>query len=307
MGFNYFNIQPIAGRIGAEIVGIDLSQNPSDDLIAEIRKALIQYKVIFFRQQTLDEKGHIAFARRFGELTKAHPTVPGYLTDYPEIFDLDYRRHHAYTDLWHTDVTFVERPPLGSILRAVIIPQYGGDTMWANTVTAYEDLPTHLKALAEHLWVVHTNHSDYAASTVEISQSKRDYAKVFQSTIYEAIHPAVRVHPESSERSLVLGSFARRIKGLSSEDSFDTLKLLQSYVTRPENTVRWRWQVGDIAFWDNRSTQHYAIADYGDRPRRVQRITIVGDVPVSIDGQRGGVVTGDVSDYIPVSQKKDSA
>ena len=104
----------------------------------------------------------------------------------------------------------------------------------------------------------------------------------------------------------MLGSFARRIKGLSSEDSFDTLKLLQSYVTRPENTVRWRWQVGDIAFWDNRSTQHYAIADYGDRPRRVQRITISGDVPVSLDGQRGGVVMGDISDYVPVSQEKDT-
>jgi taurine dioxygenase len=134
---------------------------------------------------------------------------------------------------------------------------------------------------------------------VDIAQSAREYAKIFQATIYETIHPAVRVHPESGERSLLLGGFARRIKGLSSADSFDTLRLLQSYVTRLENTVRWRWQVGDVAFWDNRSTQHYAIADYGNQPRRVQRVTIAGDIPVSIDGQRGEVVQGNSSDYIP--------
>jgi taurine dioxygenase len=292
-------IQPVAGRIEAEIVGIDLNTGLSDSVIREIRQALIQYKVIFFRQQTLDEKGQAAFAGRFGQLTTAHPTVPAHASEHPEVFDLDYSRNTPYTDHWHTDVTFVDRPPLGSVLRAVVIPPYGGDTVWANTVTAYQDLPSHLKALADNLWVVHTNDSDYAASTVDIAQSAREYAKIFQATIYETIHPAVRVHPESGERSLLLGGFARRIKGLSSADSFDTLRLLQSYVTRLENTVRWQWQVGDVAFWDNRSTQHYAIADYGNQPRRVQRVTIAGDIPVSIDGQRGEVVQGNSSDYIP--------
>ena len=299
MSAENFDIQPLAGRIGAEIVGVNLSSDLSDSLVSEIRKALIHYKVIFFRNQTLDEKGHVAFARRFGQVTTAHPTVPAHFPEHPEVFDLDYGRYQAYTDHWHTDVTFVDRPPLGAVLRAVVIPPYGGDTVWANTVTAYQDLPQHLKALADKLWVVHTNDSDYAASTVDVSQSSREYAKVFQSAIYETIHPAVRVHPESGERSLLLGEFARRIKGFSSFDSFETLQLLQSYVTRLENTVRWRWQVGDIAFWDNRSTQHYAIADYGNQPRRVQRVTIAGDVPVSIDGQRGEVVKGDSSDYIP--------
>jgi taurine dioxygenase len=292
-------IQPVAGRIGVEIVGLDLNTDLSDGIISEIRQALIQYKVIFFRQQTLDEKSQVAFAGRFGQLTTAHPTVPAQAVEHPEVFDLDYSRNTPYTDHWHTDVTFVDRPPLGSVLRAVVIPPYGGDTVWANTVTAYQDLPPHLKALVDNLWVVHTNDSDYAASTVDIAQSARDYAKIFQATIHETIHPAVRVHPESGERSLLLGGFARRIKGLSSADSFDTLRLLQSYVTRLENTVRWRWQVGDVAFWDNRSTQHYAIADYGNQPRRVQRVTIAGDIPVSIDGQRGEVVQGNSSDYIP--------
>jgi taurine dioxygenase len=299
MSSENFDIQPIAGRIGAEIGGVDLSSDLSDQLISEIRQALIKYKVIFFRRQNLDEKGQVAFASRFGPLTTAHPTVSAKIAEHPEVFDLDYSRNTPYTDHWHTDVTFVDRPPLGSVLRAVVIPPYGGDTVWANTVAAYEDLPTHLKALADQLWVVHTNDSDYAASTVDVSDSIRNYAKEFQATIYETIHPAVRVHPESGERSLLLGEFARHIKGFSVLDSYDTLRLLQSYVTRLENTVRWRWQVGDIAFWDNRSTQHYAIADYGNQPRRVQRVTIAGDIPVSIGGKWGEVVRGNSSGYIP--------
>jgi len=299
MSFNNFIIQPVAGRIGAEIIGIDLNQALSDDIIALIRQALIRYRVVFFRGQTLDERGHVLFARCFGQLTIAHPTVPAFSPTYPEIFDLDYGQQFAYTDHWHTDVTFVERPPLGSILRALVIPTFGGDTVWANTVAAYDDLPSYLKALAEQLWVVHTNGSDYAASTVDVSSSTREYAQVFQSTVYETIHPAVQVHPESGERSLLLGGFAQRIKGLSTADSFHTLQLLQSYVTRLENTVRWRWQVGDVAFWDNRSTQHYAIADYGDRPRRVQRVTIAGGIPVNIHGQKGEVIRGDSGFYSP--------
>lgn len=297
MSLEHFEIYPLAGRIGAEIVGVNLSAELSDRLIQSIREALIRYKVIFFRNQTVDAASHVAFARRFGELTIAHPTVQGRVAEHPEVFDLNYAQRRAHTDQWHTDVTFVERPPLGSILRAVQVPAYGGDTVWANTATAYEDLPAHLKALAEQLWVVHSNRSDYNAATVNISDSARAYAQEFQSTIYETIHPAVRVHPESGERSLLLGGFARRIRGLTAADSFDTLHLLQSYVTRLENTVRWHWQVGDIAFWDNRSTQHYAIADYGDQPRRVQRVTIAGDIPLSIQGERGEVVQGDASRY----------
>jgi len=297
MSSEHFEIQPVAGRIGAEIVGVDLSAQLSDHVIQSIREALIHYKVIFFRHQTLNETGHVAFARRFGELTIAHPTVPGRVAEHPEVFELNYDQRKAHTDHWHTDVTFVERPPLGSILRAVVVPPYGGDTVWANTAAAYQDLPPHLKVLAEQLWVVHSNGSDYAAATVDISDSAREYAREFQSTIYETLHPAVRVHPESGERSLLLGGFARRIKGLTAADSFDTLRVLQSYVTRLENTVRWRWQVGDVAFWDNRSTQHYAIADYGNQPRRVQRITIAGDVPLSIDGNRGEGLQGDSSRY----------
>lgn len=292
----HLEIKPIAGRIGAKILGIDLSENLSDAIISEIRHALIQYKVIFFRNQSLDANAQVAFARRFGEITTAHPTVPS-LAGHPEVLDLDYGKTAARANNWHTDVTFVDRPPLGSILRALEIPPYGGDTIWANSVAAYQDLPTHLRNLADELWAVHSNAYDYAEAAVNLSEELKAYRKVFTSTVYETLHPLVRVHPESGERGLFIGGFVRQIRGLSTTESDDIIRLLQSYVTRPENTVRWRWKVGDVAFWDNRATQHYAVADYGNQPRRVQRVTIVGDIPVGIDGKQSQAIKGDASAY----------
>ncbi|EFA69033.1 taurine dioxygenase [Cylindrospermopsis raciborskii S07] len=303
MTYQHLKIKPIAGRIGAKILEIDLKQNLQDEVINEIRRALVQYKVIFFREQNLTAQEQIAFARRFGQITTAHPTVPS-LVGSPEILDLDYGRTAARANNWHTDVTFVDRPPLGSVLRALEIPPYGGDTIWANSVTAYQDLPDHLRKLADELWAVHSNAYDYAEAAVNLSEEIRAYREIFTSTVYESLHPVVRVHPESGERGLFIGGFVRQIRGLSSTESDHIIGLLQSYVTRPENTVRWRWKVGDVAFWDNRATQHYAMADYGNQPRRVQRVTIVGDAPVSINGQKSQSVKGDASVYnkrIPVA------
>ena len=296
MSAKNFDIQPVAGRIGAEIMGVDLSTNLSNDTIDEIRKALVQYKVIFFRRQQLDADGQVAFARRFGEVTTAHPTLPP-LAERPEILDLDYGRTATRANQWHTDVTFVDRPPLGSILRAIQIPPVGGDTLWANSVTAYQDLPLHLQSFADQLWAVHSNAYDYAEAAVSLSDDTKAYHKIFTSTVYETLHPVVRVHPETGERGLLIGGFVQQLRGLSTTESNDLLRLLQSYVTRPENTVRWRWQVGDVAFWDNRATQHYAIYDYDGQPRRVQRVTIDGDLPVGIDGSRSKAIKGKSSAY----------
>ncbi|HEY9624529.1 MAG TPA: TauD/TfdA family dioxygenase [Crinalium sp.] len=292
----HFEIHPVAGRIGAELVGVDLSASLSDEVISDIRKALVQYKVIFFRRQQLDASGQVAFAKRFGEVTTAHPTVPS-LEEHPEILDLDYGRNTSRANHWHTDVTFVDRPPLGSVLRAIEIPPYGGDTIWANSVTAYQDLPVPLRNLANELWAVHSNAYDYVTGVVDLSAEFKAYRQIFESTVYETLHPVVRVHPESGERGLFIGDFVRRIRGLSQTESDDILRLLQAYVTRPENTVRWRWQPGDVAFWDNRATQHYAIDDYGKQPRRVQRVTIVGDLPVSIEGKTSEAIKGDAAAY----------
>lgn len=291
-----FDIQPVAGRIGAEIIGLDLRQNLSDQTISRIRQTLVKYKVIFFRGQQFDAGGQIAFARRFGAITAAHPTVPS-LPNHPEILDLDYGRRANRANHWHTDVTFVDRPPLGSILRAVEIPPVGGDTVWANTVAAYQDLPAPLRNLADQLWAVHSNAYDYAEAAVDLPEQLKAFHQMFASTVYETLHPVVRIHPESGERGLFIGGFVRQLQGLSTTESTDIIRLLQSYITRPENTVRWRWQEGDVAFWDNRATQHYAIDDFGSQPRRVQRVTIVGDLPTSIDGRTSKAVKGNSAAY----------
>ena len=217
----------------------------------------------------------------------------------PAVLDLDYSRTSGRANNWHTDVTFVQHPPLGSILRAVTIPPYGGDTVWANTVRARDNLPAELRELADRLWAVHSNAYDYVsdARRGDETDDARKRREVFTSTEYVTEHPVVRVHPETGEKALVLGGFVRRFVGWTGEDSRELLRLLQRHVTELENTVRWRWALGDVAFWDNRATQHYAVADYGDQARRVQRITLVGDVPVAVDGGRSRAVTGDDSGY----------
>jgi alpha-ketoglutarate-dependent sulfate ester dioxygenase len=299
MSSSNFDVLQLAGRIGAEIVGLDLSAPFADGVIADVRKALVRHKVIFFRDQKLDADAHVAFARRFGPLTTAHPTVPA-LQNNAHILDLDYGRSAARANVWHTDVTFVERPPFGSVLRALVIPPYGGDTLWSNTAAAYQDLPAPLRALADQLTAVHSNAYDYAV-TSQLPEDVKAYRAVFESTVYETVHPLVHVHPESGERALLIGGFVRQIRDLSVTESADLLRSLQAHVTRPENTVRWRWRVGDVAFWDNRATQHYAIADYGMQPRHVQRVTIAGDVPVSISGQKSRALKGDASKYSPLA------
>ncbi|MGH3927998.1 MAG: TauD/TfdA dioxygenase family protein, partial [Pseudonocardiaceae bacterium] len=181
-----------------------------------------------------------------------------------------------------------------AVLRAVTVPPWGGDTLWADTAYAYAQLPADLRALADTLWTVHTNILDQSwTATVQRNEKHARFQQVFTRIKYEAIHPTVRVHPETGERTLLLCSFAKRSAQLSATALADLYLRLQSYITVPENTVRWRWAPGDVAFWDNRATQHYALYDYGDQPRHMQRVTIAGDVPVSVDGRRSEALCGD--------------
>jgi taurine dioxygenase len=284
-----FQVRPIGGRIGAEVRGVTLSADLDDDAIAEINKALLEHKVLFFRGQShLDDATQEAFAARFGE-TVAHPTVPS-LASGSRLLELD-SKHGTRANSWHTDVTFVDAYPKISILRGVVIPPAGGDTVWANTAAAYANLPEPLRDLADKLWALHSNAYDYAATRqVADTESEREYRKQFTSTLYETEHPVVRVHPETGERTLVLGHFVQRFLGLSQRDSERLKELFHDHVTRLENTVRWRWTQGDVAIWDNRATQHYAVADYADAHRVVRRATVHGDVPLGIDGRRSRIV-----------------
>ncbi|MEU6862097.1 TauD/TfdA family dioxygenase [Streptomyces sp. NPDC046876] len=275
-------VRKIGGRIGAEISGVRLGGDLAAGTVAEIRAALLAHKVVFFRgQEHLDEAGHEAFAELLGTPV-AHPTVPS--ADGRYALGID-SHHGARANQWHTDVTFVPAYPAFSILRAVTIPPYGGNTLWANTATAYANLPEPLRALADGLRALHSNEYDYAALKPDaLPEALAQFREVFTSTAFLTEHPVVRVHPETGERTLLLGNFVQRIAGLTGRDSRLLVDLFQAHIESPENTVRWQWQVGDVAIWDNRATQHYGVDDSDDHERTLRRVTVDGDVPVGPDG-----------------------
>src|SRR6202167_3859591 len=292
-------VRRLTGRIGAELSGLKLRQL-SDTEIAQVRAALLAHRVVFIRRQALSAREQIDFARRLGPLPQGHPTLPIVVGE-ELILDLDSLAGGA-ANHWHTDVTFVDRPPMFSILRALVLPEVGGDTLWANTVAAYTDLPEDLRQLADHLQAVHSNGHDYARPDVVALRAKIGEARLanlsaFASEVFETEHPVVRVHPETGERALLLGGFAHRLVGHSSSESVDLIRIYQSYVTRPENVVRWTWREGDVAIWDNRSTQHYAIYDYGEARRRMQRVTTAGTPITGLDGRPSVALQGDSALY----------
>ena len=270
--FSRLKLSPITARIGAEIEGIDLREDLSDDTIAEIRSALMTYKVVFFRDQAITEDQHIAFARRFGDL-EVHP-MTAQDQPHPEIFHLKTRPDGQTTgaDVWHSDVTWRALPSMGSILRARIIPPVGGDTMWSDMVAAYEGLSPALKDWVCTLTAVHDGSGFAGYLGIPIEQWLERYP------VQE--HPVVRTHPETGERALyVNASFTRSIKGLSKKESDWLLDHLYAQAAIPEYQCRFRWRENSIAFWDNRSCQHYAVADYAPAMRAMERVTIIGDRP----------------------------
>lgn len=273
-----------AARIGAEVKHIKLSGDLPGQAIAAINSLLLEHKVIFFRNQAhLDDAEQERFAARLGKLVP-HPML-GATKGMASLLELDSTRGGGRADVWHTDGTFAEAYPKILVLRAVVVPPFGGDTLWSNTAAAYLDLPSPLQRLADALWAVHSNVFDYAGMARVREVDKKHFDEVFTRTVFEADHPVVRVHPETSERTLVLGALVKRFVGIPKYDGQKLLDLFQSHITAPENTVRWNWIEGDVAIWDNRATQHYAVNDYGDRHRVVRRATIDGDVPVSVDGR----------------------
>ena len=278
------SVRQVGGNIGAEISGVHLSGALQPSTVRAIYDQLLAHKVVFFRGQHLSDADHESFAKLLGEPV-AHPTVPiAPGTDYT--LELNGEGGRA-ANSWHTDVTFTDAYPKLSVLRAVQSPDHGGDTTWANTALAYSTLPEHLRELADKLWALHTNDYDYAAQRSDKDvKSYADYRNVFTRNLYETEHPLVRVHPDSGERVLLLGHFVKRFVGLSSHDSQRLFEIFQNHIIKLEHTVRWRWQTGDVVIWDNRATQHYAIADFGNQKRLMRRVTVHGDVPVSVDGRR---------------------
>ena len=298
-------VRPVAGHIGADISDVDISRPLSDHAVAEIRAALHKYKVIFFRDQTLDHASQIAFGRQFGELTYAHPHDEAPPEEYPQIFTIDPRRYekrygqdfrkqirrqYSYFNGWHTDVTAAVNPPAASILRAEVVPEIGGDTQWTNLVAAYEGLSEPVRSFVDGLRAEHR----YGGSS-KPSDGNSDYAKRINDNLLVAIHPVVRVHPVTGERGLFVNpGFTSHIVDVTPAESKAILELLYTEITRPEYTVRFRWEPGSVAFWDNRATSHLAPRDieHLDLPRTLHRITLIGDVPKGPDGRESELVAG---------------
>ncbi|MEU5110335.1 TauD/TfdA family dioxygenase [Streptomyces longwoodensis] len=291
-------ITKVTARIGAHVSGVDLTRPLAEAEVAALREALNTHKALVLDAHGLDDAGQQAFARRFGDLTTAHPTV-GAVADAPHVLPVDSERGRA--NHWHTDVTFVLNPPQATTLRSLTVPPYGGETLIANQAAAYRDLPEPLRRLADTLWAEHTNDYDYAVPEEDIDEEKAAQRAQFTSIAYRTVHPVVRVHPLTGERGLFIGGFAQRLVGLSLGESRKLLDLLQSYVTRPENVLRHRWSQNQLVVFDNRITQHYAIDNYDGLPRRLHRVTVAGDVPVGIEGKESYSIEGDASHYTPVA------
>ncbi|CAE6747421.1 TauD/TfdA dioxygenase family protein [Paraburkholderia nemoris] len=279
-------IEPLTCSIGAELVGVHLADAIDDDgLFAAIRAALLKHRVVFLRDQDITRDEHVAFARRFGEL-EDHP-VAGSDPDHPglvRIYKTPDQPNDRYENAWHTDATWRVAPPFGCVLRCVECPPVGGDTMWANMVLAYENLPAHVKTQIADLRARHSIEASFGAA---MPSEKR---LALKAQYPDAEHPVVRTHPETGEKVLFVNGFTTHFTNYHTperirfgQDANPGAGLLLNYLLSqaqiPEYQVRWRWRKNSIAIWDNRSTQHYAVMDYPPCDRKMERAGIIGDVP----------------------------
>ena len=264
-------VSPLTPAIGAEIENIDLRQVSSDD-IADIRAALLEHKVVFFRDQTLTQAEHISFAREFGDL-EIHPATPKSQSN-PEVLHIAHGpESKGKENFWHSDVTWREKPSLGSILKAVEVPAVGGDTLFANMVMAYELLPDDVKEMITGRVAVHDITRVFAGRLNKSAEELRERYPPME-------HPIVRTHPETGESVLYVNTaFTSHIKDMEESDSVRLLRKLYRTAANPEIQCRFRWQPGSLAFWDNRASQHFASSDYFPQVRKMERVTIAGDRP----------------------------
>jgi alpha-ketoglutarate-dependent sulfate ester dioxygenase len=273
------DLEPLGPHFGAIVHGLDLGA-ATDEQVAAVRAALVDRKVLFFPGQSLDDDGQVDLGRRIGELTASHPVVGGVDAAHPEVYALD-STDNGFADVWHTDVTFMKRPPLGSILRAVTLPPSGGDTNWADAQLAYDSLSEPVKELVDKLTAVHDGTREFG---YYLAQRRNGQGNEWDGEVVTRLdpveHPVVRVHPETGRKSIFVNpGFTSHIAGVSEPESRAILDLLYAHLTKPEHIVRHRWHAGDVAMWDNRSTAHYANRDYGTERRVMHRITLRGDVP----------------------------
>ena len=277
-----FEIKRLSPALGAQVIGVDFTKPLSAEQRQTIEQLLLQYQVLFFRQpQVITPTQQAQFALQFGEL-HIHPIYPQ-APEQPEIIIIDtHGNNPPDSDNWHTDVTFVENPPLGAVLSAQLLPELGGDTVWSSNSAAYEALSPSIQRALEGLWAIHDFTGDKAFPEWRFARTpeERQRWEVARANNPQVRHPVVRTHPVTGRKGLFVNEgFTRAIEGLSALESQALLNLLFQHSAKPEFTVRWSWQLGDVAFWDNRITQHYAVADYLPVRRIMHRATIIGDRP----------------------------
>jgi len=264
--------------LGAVVDGVGLAPEMDEETVSGVRAALLKHKVLWFRGQCLDAASLTAVASRFGTPTGAHPVEPS-LEGHPEVLPLD-SEEGARADVWHSDLTFQERPPLGAILHAVEIPPVGGDTMWTDMSGAYQSLSAPLRAFVEGLTATH---SARKAGGYFADRDPTGGEAAGRTAVTSSRHPLVRTHPETGERSLFVNPlFTDKVDGLRRRESDALLGLLYEAAVAPERQVRWKWEEGDVAFWDNRCTMHYALLDFGTDRRRMLRVALHGDKPAGV-------------------------
>lgn len=260
----------LTNALGAEVSGIDLSRPLDAETAETVRELFHEHQVLFFRDQNIDDEAQRDFAAHFGPL-QHFAFLPPVAEELPEVHAIDIDLSKPKTsnaDMWHSDATFLAEPPLGSLLRAVVLPETGGDTLWASMYAAYEGLSSRVQRLIDDMTAVHDS-----------SNSKSHANKAANSGFEPVTHPVVRTHPATGRKALFVNStFTTRLEGLTDRENATLLPMLTDHVRSPDFQVRFHWEPGSIALWDNRCTQHYAVADYAGR-RRMHRVVIDGDAP----------------------------
>jgi taurine dioxygenase len=272
-----FTVKPLTPTIGAEVLDIDLAKPMDVATLAAIRQTLLEWKVIFFRDQNITTDEHLAFARHFGEL-EVHPFAP-HKPDYPEILAITHNKDRpGRENKWHSDVTWRECPSLGSILRALEVPDVGGDTLFSDMYAAYDNLPDDIKQKIDGAKAVH----DFAHFRAQMRKNGKTEAEIeAMNTQYPMVeHPVVRTHPETGRKGLYVNvAFTQHIVGMDKAESDALLAYLYAQAAIPEYQCRFRWRANSLAFWDNRACQHYAASDYWPAVRQMERVTIIGNRP----------------------------
>jgi taurine dioxygenase len=284
--YSRIEVRPLAGALGAEIHGIDLAQPLDDATFAEIERAFFQYLVLFFHDQRLTPEQHLAFSRRFGPLTRS-PYIK-HMDEYPDIIavlkEADERKVSTFGNAWHSDFSFLEAPPMGSVLYAREVPAFGGDTLFANMYDAYDALSDGMRRMLDGLKAIHTG-KPYGVGGVSpdlrVSRSigiERNNPEADR----EVAHPVARVHPVTGRKALFVNAiYTTRFEGMTEGESRPLLDFLFAHAIRPEFTCRLRWRTHDLAMWDNRCAMHYAVNDYDGSRRLMHRTTIQGERPLS--------------------------